>query len=124
MVAAFLAVGLGEASAKTSWPSRSTPLSSTLGWFKAINAHDRKHLLYYVVSTATAQMGWAVPSRAWPKFKSLDCRSIKERATSARLRCTFSESGSPAVVGNPDAFWDVSLRRIRGAWLIEGYGQG
>jgi hypothetical protein len=28
------------------------------------------------------------------------------------------------VVGNPDAFWDVYLRRTRGVWLIDGYGQG
>lgn len=26
--------------------------------------------------------------------------------------------------GNPDTFWDVSLRNDAGAWLIEIYGQG
>ncbi|HTW12408.1 MAG TPA: hypothetical protein VME01_06685, partial [Solirubrobacteraceae bacterium] len=73
---------------------------------------------------ARAQMGWAQPSRPWPKFTALHCRRIKLRATQAHIRCTFNESGSPAVVGNPDSFWDVYLLRARGVWLIEGYGQG
>lgn len=124
MVVVFLALGRGDASASTSWPSRSTPRSSTLGWFQAINAHDRERLLYYVARNARAQMGWAQPSHAWPKFTALDCLAIKLRATNAHLRCTFNESGSPAVVGNPDTFWDVCLRRTRGVWLIDGYGQG
>ena len=124
MFVLFLAAALGEAMAKTSWPARSSPLSSTLGWFKAINAHDRKHLLFYVAPSAQPQMGWAQPSRTWPKFKSLACRSIRAHATSAHLRCTFDESGPPSVVGNPDSEWDVYLRRTGGGWLIYGYGQG
>lgn len=124
VVVVFLALGLGDAGANTSWPPRSRPLSSTLGWFKAINAHDRKRLLYYVAPNARAQMGWAQPSHAWPKFTALDCRRIKLRSANADFRCTFNDSGSPAVVGNPDTFWDVYLRRTRGVWLIDRYGQG
>jgi hypothetical protein len=124
VVVTFLVVVVGEADASASWPSRSVPLSSTLGWFKSINAHDRKHLLYYVAPSARTQMGWALPSHAWPKFTTLDCRTIKVRVANAHLRCTFHESGSPAVVGNPDTVWDVYLRRTRGVWLIESYGQG
>lgn len=120
----FLTVGLGGASATTSWPSRTTPVSSTIGWFKAINAHDRKHLLYYVAAGARRQMGWAEPSHTGPKFTAVDCRCINVSDTGAHLRCTFKESGSPSVVGNSDTFWDVYLRRTRGVWLIESCGQG
>lgn len=124
IVVAFLVLGLGQASAGALWPSRSKPLSSTQGWFKAINAHNRKHLLFYVAPREREHMGWAEPSHAWPKFTVLKCREIKLRATTAHVRCTFKESGAPGVVGNRDGFWDVYLRRTRGAWLIDGYGQG
>jgi len=121
---AGLAVAAGTADATTGWPPRSGPISSTLGWFKAINAHDRTHLLHYVAPSATDQMGWAQPSRAWPKFTALVCRGRKVRPTNADVRCSFHESGSPAAVGNPDTFFDVYLRANRGVWLITSYGQG
>jgi hypothetical protein len=124
VVVVFLAVVAGTASASTSWPSRSGPLNSTLGWFKAINEHDRKHLLHYVALSTQVDMGWAQPSRAWPKFTALHCRRVNVHTTNAHLRCTFNEHGSLAVVGNRDTFWDVYLRRTRGAWLIDNYGQG
>lgn len=124
IVVVSVAVAVGQADATTGWPSRSGPVSSTLGWFKAINAHDRKHLLYYVAPSARAQMGWAQPSHAWPKFTHLRCRRRKVRSTNADIRCTFHESGPPAVVGNPDTLWDVYLHAKRGVWLISGYGQG
>lgn len=124
VVVAFLALVVGQADATTSWPTRSRPLSSTLGWFKAINAHDRKRLLYYVAPNARAQMGWAVPSRAWPKFTAVDCRPRHVSARNTDLRCSFHESGSPATAGNPDSFFDVYLHQTHRLWLIESYGQG
>jgi hypothetical protein len=123
-VFALLTIADPGAVAKASWPSRSTPLSSTLGWFKAINAHDRQQLLFYVAPSAQDQMGWARPSVAWSKFTDLHCKTIK---TSSRSRtevlCTFHESASPSE-GNPDNFWDVYLRHASGGWLIYSYGQG
>lgn len=124
MVVVFLMLGLGEASASTSWPLRSNPVTSALGWFQAINAHDQGRLLYYVAPSARKQMAWAQPSRTWPKFKALDCSRISVGATRAHLRCTFKELGPLAVVGNRDSFWDLYLRRVKRVWLITGYGQG
>jgi len=94
------------------------------GWFKAINAHDRRQLLFYVAPTARYVMAWAQPRVAWSKFTHLRCQRLK---TSTRRRatvsCTFHESASP-VEGNPDTFWDVELRHAKIGWLIDNYGQG
>lgn len=110
--------------AKSRWPSRATPLSSTLGWFRAINAHDRSRLLFYVAASARDQMGWAQPSAAWGKFTDLRCKTRKTSGrSSADVRCTFHESASPTE-GNPDTFWDVYLAHSRGGWLINNYGPG
>ncbi len=129
MVLSLIAVVLlpavaSAADANTPWPSRSAPLNSTLGWFKAINAHDRMHLLRYVAPSAQDEMAWAQPPRAWARFTALHCRRISVSARNAHLRCTFDEHGSTAVVGTRDAFWDISLRRTREIWLIDNYGQG
>ena len=114
----------GTASAGTSWPSRSTPLGSTLGWFKAINAHDRQRLLFYVAPSSRIQMGWARPSTSWSKFRELHCRSLKmSTASNAAFLCRFHESASPTE-GNSVGFWVVQLHRFKGVWLIVGYGQG
>jgi hypothetical protein len=124
IVVACLTVAVPGAVAKASWPSRSTPLSSTLGWFKAINAHDRRQLLFYVASSAQDQMGWAAPSVAWSKFTDLHCKTLKTSSGSrAEVLCTFHESASPSE-GNPDTFWDVYLHHAGGGWLIYSYGQG
>lgn len=128
---ALLVVGCGShAAANASQPSRATPLGSTLGWFNAIDAHDRRQLLSHVAPDARDQMGWARPSAAWAKFTDLHCRRLVDpnaahpSSTSAHVRCTFHELGPLAVVGNRDNFWDVYLRRKSGAWLITSYGQG
>lgn len=119
-----LSTAVPAALANSRWPSRATPLSSTLGWFKAINAHDRSKLLFYVAASAKDQMGWARPSVAWSKFTHLHCKTRKVSGrTSADVRCTFHESASPTE-GNPDNFWDVYLVHSRAGWLINNYGQG
>lgn len=121
---AVLSIAVPGALAKARWPSRATPLSSTLGWFKAINAHDRGKLLSYVAASAQDQMGWAQPSAAWGKFTDLRCKIRKASGrSSADVRCTFHESASPTE-GNPDSFWDVYLVHSRAGWLINSYGQG
>lgn len=124
VLVATVAMAASAAQAKTAWPSRSTPLRSTQGWFRAINAHNRYRLLFYVAPSARDQMGWALPSRAWPGFTALDCRRIKVRTANAHLRCTFHESGSLAVVGTRDTFWDVYLRHTHTGWLLDSYGTG
>lgn len=123
-VAVTLTVGVGTAAAKASWPARTTPLSSTHGWFEAINAHNHRRLLYYLSTEGQYQTSWARPSVAWPKFTHVRCARIR-RAPShqAHVRCTFHESASP-VEGNPDSLLDFYLHRWQGAWLIDSYGQG
>ena len=100
-------------------------MSSTLGWFKAINAHDRQRLLWYVAPSARDQMGWATPSRQWSKFTDLHCRRVNNPngGNQVRITCTFHESASPTE-GNPDSFWDVYLEHTKSGWLIVSYGQG
>lgn len=120
---AFLTMNAPVALANSRWPSRATPLASTLGWFKAINAHNRSKLLFYVAPSAQDQMGWARSSVAWSKFTDLRCTTRERSSRNADLRCAFHESTSPTE-GNPDNFWDVYLHRTRGAWLIYSYGQG
>lgn len=119
----FLTIAVASASAAARWPARATPLSSTLGWFQAINAHDRARLLFYVAPGAADQMGWARSSVAWSKFTDLHCRVRDAGRRSADVRCTFHESASPTE-GNPDALWDVYLRHTHAGWLIYSYGQG
>lgn len=113
------------AQANTAWPSRSTPLNSTQGWFKAINAHNRRQLLFYVAPRAREQMGWARPTVPWSKFTDLRCqlRHSPAKSRQADVRCTFQESASPTE-GNPDTFWDVELTHTRTGWLIDNYGTG
>ncbi len=124
VIVAFLTVAVPGAQANSRWPSRATPLSSTLGWFKAINSHDRKKLLFYVAASAQDQIGWARPSSAWSKFTNLRCKTLKTSGqSSADVRCTFHESASPSE-GNPDSFWDIYLRHTHSDWLIYSYGQG
>ena len=124
VVAAALTTGVTTCVANSSWPSRTTPSSSAIGWFKAINAHDRGRLLFYVAPDARSQMGWARRSATWPKFSDLHCRSLKDTSRNrAKLHCTFVESAAPTA-GNPDSFWNISLRKASGLWLIESYGQG
>lgn len=119
-----LSLAVPGALAKSRWPSRATPLSSTLGWFKAINAHDRSRLLFYVAASARDQMGWARPSAVWSKFTDLHCKTRKTSGrTSADVRCAFHESASPTE-GNPASGWDVYLVHSRAGWLINSYGQG
>ena len=127
MTVVLIAIGtlfVGTASGAGGWPSRSTPRGSTLGWFKAINAHDRQRLLFYVAPSARNQMGWATPSASWPKYTNLHCWSRgKSTSSNADLRCTFHESASPTE-GTPWNFFDVYLHRIKRLWLIVSYGQG
>jgi hypothetical protein len=128
LIAAFLlvaawATAVPGALAKPAWPSRATPLSSTLGWFQAINAHNRSKLLFYVAPSARDQMGWARPSVAWSKFTNLHCTTRTASGSSSDQRCTFHESPSPSDA-EIDTFWDVYLHRTRGNWLIYSYGQG
>lgn len=106
------------------WPSRRTPRSSTLGWFDAINAHDRSRLLSYVAPDARGQMAWARPAVPWSKFTDLHCHPQHlplSTRTRTFINCTFDESESP-VEGTPDSFWNVELRAAHSGWLIEAYG--
>jgi hypothetical protein len=120
---ALSAIVAPTAFAGTRWPTRATPLSSTEGWFQAINAHNRKQLLFYVAPSAKDQMGWARPSQSWSKFTHLDCKTLRTSRRTALVRCTFVESSSPTE-GNPDSFWDIYLRHSHAGWLIDNYGQG
>ena len=119
-------MSVGSAAAKTSWPSQATPMGSTLGWFQAINKHDRQRLLRYVAPSAQGLMGWAQPSRQWARFTHLRCRHATNHGggRQVRITCTFHELGPVAVVGNRDSFWDVYLEHTRSGWLIVNYGQG
>jgi hypothetical protein len=94
-----------------------------LGWFKAINAHDRQRLLFYVAPSARNQMGWAEATASWSKFTDLNCRSLKTSTSNADFQCTFRESSSPTE-GNPSSGWGVQLHRFKRSWLIVSYGQG
>ena len=62
LAATGCASGVAEAGSST---SRATPVGSTLGWFAAINAHNRQRLLSYVAPSAEDQMGWARPNKSW-----------------------------------------------------------
>jgi hypothetical protein len=124
MAAVFLVAAAPGAHTRTSWPSRSTPLNSTLGWFQAINAHSRGRLLSYVAPGARDQMGWARPSERWGTFTRVRCRTLRSSTrTKAIVYCSFHESRSPSE-GNPDSFWDIDLRHAKASWLIVAYGQG
>ena len=124
MIAAFLTMTAPGSQANSRWPSRATPLSSTLGWFQAINSHNPKKLLFYVAASAQNQMGWTQASAAWSKFTDLRCKTrTTSGQNSADVRCTFHESVSPTV-GNPASFWDIYLRHTSSGWLIYNYGQG
>ena len=128
VVAAVLSASMvsvaASALARSSWPSRTSAISSSRGWFQAINAHDRRRLLFYVAPSATDPMGWAQPNAAWSKFTHLRCRPLpKSNQRHAIVYCAFHESASPTE-GNPDSFWDVYLRHTSEGWLITGYGQG
>jgi hypothetical protein len=107
-----------------SWPSRSTPMHSTLGWFEAINAHNRPRLLSYVAVNARDQMGWANESRPWARFKDVRCSARPSDRSRPDLRCTFHEVGTLAEMGNQDSFWDVYLEHTGRGWVIDSYGQG
>ena len=124
VLTAVFALSATSALAGSHWPSRRTALSSTRGWFDAINHHNRHRLLSYVARSAIDQMGWAEPRTKWSKFTHLRCRllpaSDRRRAI---VYCSFHESKSPSE-GNPDSFWDVFLRRTATGWLITSYGQG
>ncbi|MGO9959024.1 MAG: hypothetical protein ACLP50_24170 [Solirubrobacteraceae bacterium] len=99
-------------------------MHSTLGWFKAINAHDRRWLLFYVAPSARSMMAWARPTVPWSKFTHLRCRLLKTSIPArADVYCRFRESAS-AIEGNPDTFWDIELRHTNAGWLIDNYGQG
>ena len=119
----LVALPVGSALAGAGWPSRSTPLGSTLGWFKAINEHNRQRLLFYVARSARSQMGWATPTAEWSKFTDLHCRSLKTSSSNVGFLCRFHESSSPTE-GNPSSGWRVQLHRFKRSWLIVSYGQG
>ncbi len=126
MTVALIVLGTvftGTALAGTGWPSRATPRGSTLGWFKAINAHDRQRLLFYVAPSARNQLSWATPTASWSKFTDLHCRSVKTSTPNASVMCAFHESSSPTE-GNPSSRWGVQLHRFKRSWLIVNYGEG
>ena len=123
--AASLAMGVSSAQSETNWPSRSTAMHSTLGWFQALNAHDRHRLLFYVAPSARDQVGWARPTVSWSKFTDLRChprQSLAKRRRAA-VRCTFHESAS-ITEGKPGSFLEIEIRHTRMGWLIYSYGQG
>ncbi len=126
LAATGCASGVAEAGSST---SRATPVGSTLGWFAAINAHNRQRLLSYVAPSAADQMGWARPNKSWSKFTDLHCKRVTVPAASlpqpkdVDVRCTFHESAS-ATEGNPDTFWAIYLHHSGSGWLIDSYGQG
>jgi hypothetical protein len=124
LAAISVTIVTGTAHAKPTWPSRSTAISSTRGWFQAINDHDRRRLLSYVATSARDQMGWAQPDAKWSRFTHLRYRVLPaSNERRAIVYCSFHESASPTE-GNPDSFWDVYLRHTSAGWLVASYGQG
>jgi hypothetical protein len=117
--------GAAEAGGK---PSRATSVGSVLGWFAAIDAHNRQKLLCYVAPSDYKQMGWAT-HKSWSKFTDVRCKRVTVPAAflpqpkDVDVRCTFHESAS-ATEGNPDTLWDVYLHHTGHGWLIDSYGQG
>jgi hypothetical protein len=126
LLAVLLAVaGCGGGTKRAGFPSRLTPLKSTLGWFGAINAHDRRQLLSYVAPSAQDQMGWARPSVPWARFRDVHCLAAPNSSRRhPDLRCTFHEMGTAAEEGTPVSFWNVYLEHVGHGWLIDSYGQG
>jgi hypothetical protein len=125
VTAALAAAGCGS---QATTPPHATSVGSALGWFEAINGHNRPKLLSYVAQKAKEQMGWAQPSRPWPKFNDINCKHVNVPASAlpqpndVDVRCTFQESGPNE--GNPDTSWDVYLHQSHSKWLIDSYGQG
>jgi hypothetical protein len=104
-----------------------TPLSATLGWFEAINAHDRPKVDAYF--TGAFGGAWPAADTRWSRFTDLHCKHLKvpsavlPHAGDVDIRCTFHESASPTE-GNPDSFWDVYMQKHGRRWLVDSYGQG
>jgi hypothetical protein len=103
-----------------------TPLSATLGWFAAINAHDRPKVDSYFTG---ADLAWPAADKRWSKFTDLQCKRVRvpsaalPHAADVDIRCTFHESASPTE-GNPDTMWDVYMQKDGRRWLVDSYGQG
>jgi hypothetical protein len=123
---ALVVAGCGST---THTSTHSTAIGSARGWFAAINAHNRRMLLLYVAPIAKDQMGWALPSEAWPKFTDLNCKLKKVPAAvlpepdDVDVRCTFHESAAQTE-GEPSTMWDVYLHQSGAKWLIDSYGEG
>jgi hypothetical protein len=104
-----------------------TPLGATLGWFAAINAHDRPKVDSYF--TGAFGLAWTAADKRWSRFTDLHCKRLKvpsavlPHAADVDIRCTFHESASPTE-GNPDSFWDVYMQKDGRRWLVDSYGQG
>lgn len=122
VLVASTAIACGSASAgSTSVATTSTPMRTTLAWFAAINAKDARKARSYFTPGARYMMGWG-PSSRWSTFSKLHCGPVSRSRTQASVHCAFHESWSPSE-GNPDTWWNVDLRRLRGRWLIDNYGQ-
>lgn len=101
-----------------------TPQQAALAWFTAINQKDQSRVVAAFTANAGARLAWTTnPPPTWATFSSISCTPQDQSATTASVRCTFTESQAPAV-GNPDSFWTISFQRQTGKWLIDNYGQG
>jgi hypothetical protein len=106
-----------------------TPVSAALGWFAAINAHNRPRALSYLGPYARRQLGWMRGNEPWGKWTNLHCRRLDVPTSEllypgdADVECTFHES-AVAAEPNPQSFWDIYLYRSSSGWLIHDYGQG
>jgi hypothetical protein len=100
-----------------------SPEQATVSWFYAINHKDKAATVAHLTRAAEEQTGWgAIATSKWSTFTALHCKLASQASRTASVRCTFTESQSPAE-GNPDSFWTVYLTRVHGRWLVNSYGQ-
>jgi hypothetical protein len=103
-----------------------SPVQAAKAWFRDINQKDVSAAKADFEPANVGMMNWAEGDASqWPTFSHVNCSQVSRSATDATVHCTFDESAGPAVVGNPDNFWNVSMhRQPSGQWLIDNYGQG
>ena len=110
LVGLALVFGQGE----RPWPRRDQPLSSTLGWFRAMNEHDVARNRSYLSAEGLRCFG---TEHQVGSLTRLRCRTARRSATTAAVICSL-------VVTDLDdlhTVWTIGLSRHGRIWLVDGW---
>jgi hypothetical protein len=90
-------------------------------WLLAINARSTD--ITESMMMPEAQAAWSGSTTEWPTFTQIHCGPLSEVAVNQKdVQCNFQMTVLPGQ--QPDGFWMITERLMKGHWLVSNWGTG